>query len=279
MVKLVLIRHAQSQNNLMKINLKEQMGGMKKIDSSKSLFQIYKALNFFKRLEDPNLTKIGYEQANELLKSELIMTLCSNENLQQRMIKPKLILVTSPMRRSILTLKPVYDCLKKNNIEFETICNGKIFEFGGPYSIKGVMNGLTKEQIQRTYSSIQFDNFSHFGNGGWYDYSDKKETVIEMRKRCQEIKEWIVKLVNQHSDSSRDKNSELQILFFTHGYFMSELIHNMIDQIGQPRLYQYNCGITTFDVCGEEQCAFKLLETNNVEHFENKKMLTSNYPI
>ena len=112
-----------------------------------------------------------------------------------------------------------------------------------------------------------------FGENGWYDYNDKKEQISDMKKRCLEVKEWLYFIINKYNNS-KENDSRTSIIFFTHGYFMSELIYSIMNITNKERLYKYNCGVSMLELDNGNN---KIKVLNDIEHFDNLDYLkTSN---
>lgn len=151
-VRLLIIRHAQSAN--------KQRGGRK-------------------ATADPELTDLGYEQADALsgrLKKDF-----TPEVLQ----KTPLWVVCSPMRRCLLTILPTLKALKLS--KDICLCHGSFYEFGC----------AGKDRRTSTPNDIVYDfpEFTPVGfdSAGQWDYrgSHAKETEQECRDRCIRLADWL----------------------------------------------------------------------------------------
>jgi len=148
-VRLLLIRHAQSAN---------------------------KEKRFGDRADkDPGLTDLGFEQA-ELL----------GERLERSCRPGSLLVVSSPMRRCLLTIQPaVYRLELKPDV---CVCHGGCYEYG----CAGTgFPGTSWEEI-----AAEYPEFSPLGftSDGFWDYRgcNEKESDSDCRDRAQRIASWLV---------------------------------------------------------------------------------------
>jgi broad specificity phosphatase PhoE len=111
MPRLLLVRHAQSANNVGSDEARERFLG----DPERILAESERT-----RVPDPELSAAGFEQA-ELLANALAPMLRGDRTL----------LVSSPMRRALLTAAPL---AARAGLERERfLCQGDLFEVGGCY--------------------------------------------------------------------------------------------------------------------------------------------------
>lgn len=152
-VRLLVIRHAQSAN-------KQRQPGQK-------------------ASADPDLTELGYEQAYSL--SQRLVKEFPSEMLARN---PPTI-ISSPMRRCLLTIQPTVQRLKlgKDNC----LCHGGFYEFG--------CTGLDKRTSTPSDITYEFPEFSPtgFSASGQWDYrgSNLKETEQEHKERGLRLVEWL----------------------------------------------------------------------------------------
>jgi broad specificity phosphatase PhoE len=154
-VRLLIVRHAQSAN--------------KAIDKKAGQ----------KAAQDPELTDLGYDQAYAL--SERMRRDFPPEVLS----RTPLTVISSPMRRCLLTILPTVQRLKlgKDNC----LCHGGFYEFG--------CTGLDKRTSTPSDITYEFPEFSPtgFSASGQWDYrgSNLKETEQEHKERGLRLVEWL----------------------------------------------------------------------------------------
>lgn len=150
-VRLLLIRHAQSAN-------KDKRPGEKSVS-------------------DPDLSDFGYEQA-ELLGERLLHEFASVE-------KGDVIIVSSPMRRCLQTIRPAVRQLKLP-LDY-CFCHGACYE----YRCAGnAFTGSSDAEIAREFPEFRPVGFNDAGTWDYVGCNDK-ETEQECRARALRIVEWL----------------------------------------------------------------------------------------
>eukprot|EP00403_Amphidinium_massartii_P028789 CAMPEP_0178399916 /NCGR_PEP_ID=MMETSP0689_2-20121128/15522_1 /TAXON_ID=160604 /ORGANISM="Amphidinium massartii, Strain CS-259" /LENGTH=483 /DNA_ID=CAMNT_0020020699 /DNA_START=99 /DNA_END=1547 /DNA_ORIENTATION=- len=197
-VRLLLIRHAQSAN-------KGRRHGQK-------------------ACPDPELTDLGYDQANMLAKR------MSREFRQKR---PNLLIVSSPMRRCLLTILP---SLKLLPIEQENcLCHGSCYEYG---AVGKHFRGTHSSDISSDFPDFKLLGFN--AEGHWdsnIHHEKEKEDDSDCRARGQRVKSWLVaEAVPKLREISKDvpvnglRSRELPtVAFVTHQTIADLLCHLFLE--------------------------------------------------
>jgi len=205
-VRLLLIRHAQSANK-----------------GRKSLGK--------KACPDPELTDLGYDQADLLAKR------MAREFRQK---KPNLLIVSSPMRRCLLTILP---SVKSLPIDQENcLCHGSCYEYG---AVGRHFNGTHCDDIASEFPDFRLLGFS--ADGHWHmNIRGDKEEETDCRERGEKMKTWLLsEAVPQLRMLSQDmpaaspvRNRELPTLaFVTHQTIADLLCHLLVASTGDDWHY------------------------------------------
>jgi len=159
---LVLVRHAQSHNN------KVWFDAAKKYERGKITESVFDEM----RDKDPQLSDIGYMQANNL-GAFLLQRYGSDVEL-----------ISSPMRRAVETMMPYAKLIDAGPDNWNVYHN--LYEHKGCFHMGNVFPGNTKADLERMYPVR-----CHGMDRGWYYGWDHMETLEECSKRAREIIDWM----------------------------------------------------------------------------------------
>jgi len=153
-VRLLIVRHAQSAN-------KQRLPGQK-------------------ASADPELTDLGYEQAYNL------STRLGRDFSTEALARMPLTVVSSPMRRCLLTIQPTVQRLKLS--KDICVCHGGFYEFGCAGNQR-----RTSTPGDIAYEFPEFSPILGFDEKGQWDYrgSSPKEIEQECKDRCGRLAEWL----------------------------------------------------------------------------------------
>jgi 2,3-bisphosphoglycerate-dependent phosphoglycerate mutase len=165
MPRLLLVRHAQSANNVSSDQAREQFRG----DAER-----IQAESERNREPDPELSEAGRQQA-ELLADALAPMLRGDRTL----------LVSSPMRRALLTAAPV--AARAGLARERFVCEGDLFEVGGCYYGEEARPSTTAAQLEAEFSV----RCRGIGADGWFAGRQGPESNSEARERIDRVIDWI----------------------------------------------------------------------------------------
>ena len=165
MPRLLLVRHAQSANNVSSEEARERFRG----DAERIEIESERA-----RVPDPELSATGMQQA-ELLAQAIAPMLRGERTL----------LVTSPMRRALQTATPL--AVRAGLERDRFVCEGHLFEVGGCYYDGEVRPTTTAAQIEAEFPV----RCRGFADDGWYAGRKGPESSTEARERVDRVIAWI----------------------------------------------------------------------------------------
>jgi 2,3-bisphosphoglycerate-dependent phosphoglycerate mutase len=165
MPRLLLVRHAQSGNNVSHEEARERFRG----DAER--IELESERN---RSPDPDLSPTGLEQV-ELLAERLVPMLRAERTL----------LVSSPMRRALLTAASVAARAGIGRDRF--VCEAELFEIGGCYYGEEARPSTTAAQIEAEFP-VRCLNIAP---EGWYAGRKGPESSSEARERVDRVIAWI----------------------------------------------------------------------------------------
>ena len=256
-VDLILIRHAESSNNVLFDAYRRQHGA----DVPESVYLQVEAQN---RHPDCGLSPRGIEQLAYL----------SRYGWEDYFVKagtfPACRVLASPMQRCLLTAQAVGQSLQSRMIGPISIHPG-LFEEGGCYHTlpDGTLVGLPGA----SWSDIQ-QQFPDFlcpqgPTGGWYD-RPHIESQLEFDARALAMVEWIWSM---QQDAVRSGCQALVLV--THGNFMSAVLSTLFS--GQPHqtLYKHcNTGHTHIELFSTEDRNVAVCQSvNKVTHLLTQRRL------
>lgn len=165
MPRLLLVRHAQSANNVGSDEARERYHG----DAERIHAESERT-----RVPDPELSEAGRKQA-ELLAEAVAPMLRGDRTL----------LVSSPMRRALLTAAPL---AARAGLERERfVCRGDLYEVGGCYYGDAAHPSTTAAQLEAEFPV----RCQEIGAEGWYAGRTGPETSSEAHERIDRIITWI----------------------------------------------------------------------------------------
>lgn len=165
MPRLLLVRHAQSANNVSNNEARERFRG----DAERIVLESERA-----RLPDPELSPIGQRQV-ELLAEALAPMLRAERTL----------LVTSPMRRALLTATPV--AVRAGLGQERFVCEAELYEVGGCYYGDEARPSMTAAQIEAEFPV----RCRGIAPEGWYAGRNGPESSSEARRRVDRVITWV----------------------------------------------------------------------------------------
>jgi 2,3-bisphosphoglycerate-dependent phosphoglycerate mutase len=165
MPRLLLVRHAQSQNNVSSDEARQRFhGDAERIEAESERT----------REPDPELSEAGRKQA-ELLA----------EALAPRLRGHRTLLVSSPMRRALLTATPVANRAGLAREQF--VCEADLFEVGGCYYGEVAQPSTTSAQLEAEFPV----RCRGIGADGWYAGRTGPESNNEARERIDRVINWV----------------------------------------------------------------------------------------
>lgn len=208
MLRLYLIRHGQSLNNI-------------KLDVGTHEF-------------DPPLTDLGTRQADAL--ANYLNHAADSETAKLGGGYGITHLITSPMRRALQTTYPVAQALKlKPEIWVQTHERGGVIVL----QTSGVYHhpGMTRSEIAQSFPT--FDIPHQITDDGWWKHKRGLETQEEVARRAQSVAEEL--------QMKASYATQARIALITHGTFLQHLIQTLIGDPTQTFLH-HNTGITRLDM-------------------------------
>ncbi|KIG16636.1 hypothetical protein DB30_04255 [Enhygromyxa salina] len=211
MPRLLLVRHAQSENNLSNARIREQF----RSDPERMQLEANRA-----RQADPELTETGREQASLLAKT-LAPILASSRSL----------LVSSPMRRALRTAAA---SAERAGIDRFT-CEGELFEVGGCHYCDEARPSSTTAQIEAEFPVA----CRNIGPEGWYGGRAVSERANEVSARVDRVITWANTIL-----ASGDHDT---IVVVTHGDLLSRWLRRWLHVPASRGLafVHGNTGVTT----------------------------------
>lgn len=233
-LRIILIRHGESENNIHHEVSMEQ----------------YRQ----NRQPDPDLTTVGYQQAQET--ADFLRT--GNNALLRNVHE----IYVSPAHRTLLTCRPIADAL-----QIEPKVWADLFEVGGVFSYQpnsadadGVLSTVGQGGLTRNQMKTEFPNYileERVTDKGWYTLS-KKETKEEGRARIERVFQT---LRNQVMTASEDRT----VLLVVHGDFIDYFVQSAFGIPGTTRTFPcWNTCITIVDLDGTGRAM--VLQHNSVSH-------------
>jgi broad specificity phosphatase PhoE len=209
-ISLRMIRHAESRNNEVYRNARYiYRGGTPDFDEDG--WNNYVDTN---RSADPNLSEIGTQQAENLAKF-LVPHLANQASRPVRII-------TSPMRRTMATIKPTLHGLQQQNPDAtsaaQVIVHGFYFESEGCHTHDKPEEGMNPAQITEFLkesnngssdknSTVQFEGFPD-PERGWYCEGKGAETRAQSEIRAAKFYLWLCEYLDQELKDSIISDSD-----------------------------------------------------------------------
>jgi 2,3-bisphosphoglycerate-dependent phosphoglycerate mutase len=242
---LFLIRHAESANNRLAVNL---------------TYEEYMQ----RRFADPSITELGEAQALRLA-----------EHLHQG-LHPELHhepgygtqgnpygithIYCSPMLRTLQTVLPIYQRLEITpHVWINIHEHGGIF-VGNPRSGEGLVihPGLRNTEIEEHFPGIVLP--AEITNEGWWNSS------YEDMPACYARAMRVARDLRQRAKANGDASSTERLALISHGTFLDSLLKAFFNQIPDRALFyfHYNTAITRLDIMGDGTIFLRYL--NRVQH-------------
>lgn len=225
--ELILIRHAESSNNVLSRTIFDQLGA--DVDHKTFEYQDDRL-----RHPDSDLSTRGSEQVIEL---ERFVESGKFENTFNLNFE-NMVVYCSPMLRCLKTCHGLVRGFKGSSTVY---VNPILHESGGCYvklgdDSKG-MPGLKRSEIEISFRNFMCD--SAITEQGWYG-KPKMETAREFDIRCLEIVDWIWALAEQSTEQPADG-----MILVIHGNLMSGVLNALLAGVTRRALYIHNnVGIT-----------------------------------
>lgn len=160
--RLLLVRHAQSLNNVFYNNLRKE-----DFSSEKEWWTTL----LTKRESDPRLSPVGEKQAKVL-----------GDYLSKSLNADEYEIISSPMMRALLTCLPLAKRVGK-----QIIVHSAFYEHHGCYKLNVAMPGSTKRELEEKFPVRCLPGMEK----GWYYGHDEKETTAELHSRVESLYNWI----------------------------------------------------------------------------------------
>ena len=173
-LRILLVRHAESANNDAHASLLAELGA-----DHPELRERSEAA----RVADPDLTERGQRQA------ELVATA-----LAERTAGERLLLVSSPMRRALLTAAPIAQRLGLAREHFW--CHGELYEVGGCYVGTTASAGATRGEIEGEFAVT----CTHLADTGWFAEQSLPEHPVDAGRRVERIASWLETTLHTRAD-------------------------------------------------------------------------------
>ncbi|HVS62835.1 MAG TPA: GNAT family N-acetyltransferase [Thermoanaerobaculia bacterium] len=174
-MRILLVRHAESANNDAHASLIAELGA-----DHPELRERSEAA----RVADPDLTARGRRQA-ELVAAALA----------ERTAGERLLLVSSPMRRALLTAAPIAQRLGLAREHFW--CHGELYEVGGCYVGTKTSAGATPDEIEGEFAVT----CTHLAGTGWFAGQALPEHPIDAGRRVERMTSWLETTLHTRRES------------------------------------------------------------------------------
>uniref|UniRef100_A0A7S2W864 Phosphoglycerate mutase n=1 Tax=Rhizochromulina marina TaxID=1034831 RepID=A0A7S2W864_9STRA len=242
--RVLLIRHAQSQNNVIAADIAQRMAGR----PAAEMRAAFEELRHF----DPALSEAGEQQAGLLA-----------EYLADKFIARDTPVYCSTMRRTILTSRPVVHLLGwKGNVRED------LFEVGGSYTTRDgeemVHPGTPPRELAQEFAEYSLSSeLAALGDQGWYQ-ADHRETKAEAVDRARRVSQWLWDLAEA---SGGRPAQDVDVACVLHGDLLALLLRALLEipEESATTFLHLNTGTTLLDLDVKRQrCT--LLWHNQVEH-------------
>jgi broad specificity phosphatase PhoE len=219
---IIFFRHAESMNNALMENIIKKHG--QGVSDS-----IIKAERKILRQPDCNLSDRGFHQV-EYLKQYIIKYKLNHYVEKRETNLNDWILISSPMRRCLLTSKALSEGLKKS-----VYVNPILYESGGCYTIQPDGSKLTLLGSNAADVELEFKNYKCLPGmeNGWYSqHSGKKysESVEEFNSRIDSVVNWIrnlhdLPIVERNIEDVKFKN----VIMVIHGLLLNGILNRLMN--------------------------------------------------
>jgi len=213
--RLLLVRHAQSANNVCMNNINR--------DDFTTETAWWDAIQA-NRESDPNLSPAGVKQAEVL-----------GNYLSKYLDEKQYEIISSPMRRTILTCQPLAKRVKK-----QIIVHPAFFEHYGCYKLGKTFPGSTQRELEEEFPVRCLPGMEK----GWYYGHDEVETTQELFQRVERLWHWI------YNELPKLISPLKSAVILGHGTLFDVLLGHLLgcrSQVPHPVLVHANIGITEID--------------------------------
>ena len=248
------------------------------------------------RKADPELSAIGRKQADRL-RDFLVPHLINQASKPVRVI-------TSPMRRTLETIRPTLEGLQQQNYSAKVMVHGFYFESEGCHVKDKPQEGMNPAEISQQVLKGQDCDFVGFPdqNRGWYLNGKGAETREESERRAARFYLWLLEQLdqelldsmqcpqddvfdagvavpgeegeNEHDKHAPRKRKRRTTLLVGHGDFMSLVLKRIVagfghavEHTGVPHrsaFVHFNTGITELEYFGNGR--FLIMAHNQTPH-------------
>ncbi|PRP93057.1 bifunctional RNase H/acid phosphatase [Enhygromyxa salina] len=211
MPRLLLVRHAQSKNNLSNARIREEL----RDDPERMHAEAARA-----REPDPDLSELGRAQAERVA-----------EHLAPILSEPRSLLVSSPMRRALQTATPI---AARVGLE-RFVCEAGLFEVGGCHYCGELRPSATAAALEAEFPV----RCGAMDPEGWYAGHGGAETSDEARARVERAIAW--------AEATLAAGTHETVVVIAHGDLLSRWLRRWLHVPWQRGLafVHGNTGITT----------------------------------
>ena len=201
MFNIVLVRHGESNNNIIYDEVRSRLGQ----DVSEELLAAEEERI---RSADPDLSPKGLAQARRL--GEFISSaggiFCGQS------LHDSWQVYSSPMARALQTSKGMLDSSGDLSSAVKVKVHPELYESGGCYKGEQVLSGSTKAEVELKFPT--FECIEGMDNG-WFAGRTHQETTQEFIQRMDRIAEWLFEM-------------ESNVVLVIHGNLMNGLINRLV---------------------------------------------------
>ena len=227
MLRILMIRHGESVNNVLSAISKEHFEAHRSVDpqlSDKGLAQAQCVGQFFK---SPMASVVG----------------------------PLAALYTSPVRRALQTTLPASQVLGLAPEVWPDI-----YETGGMWMKDQAQPGMPRSQMLDEFPTYQLP--PEITEHGWYNVAQGKETVEMSARRAEKVAQRLWNMVRSQSDALRTvglvaHHDLLDLL-------LQALLIGKASTCFPPKFSHFNCGMSCVEVTNDGSTCLKFL--NSTEH-------------
>lgn len=245
-MRLLLVRHAQSQNNVIAAQTAIKYAGRPNSEMRAEFERL--------RSHEPALSATGTAQA------ELLSDYLAKEGLPHG--AP---CYCSPMQRTMLTMQPTL-----TKLGWAGNVRGELFEVGGSFStnsegVDQVHPGKTPNELQLAFPDYKMsDELLALGDQGWFR-NPTRETHPQAEERAAGIVEWFWAQAAERGASG----APVDLVCCLHGDLLNMLLRNLllVDPASKSTFMHYNTGCTLLNLNAERRQA-ALLYHNRVSHLD-----------
>jgi broad specificity phosphatase PhoE/predicted GNAT family N-acyltransferase len=171
MPRLLLVRHAQSDNNVSNDRVRAEYQD----DLSRVIAESERL-----RAPDPELSELGRRQADLLA-----------DHLAPLLAEPDTMLVSSPMRRALQTATPLG--VRANLPRERFICERELYEVGGCYYLEHAQPSATAAQLEAEFPvSCNWPSEQE-----WFAGHSAPESMDDVRARVERVILWVERLLDR----------------------------------------------------------------------------------